>query len=31
MRHMGEGGRIIMMGSVNSDLVPFSGGSVYAR
>jgi 3-oxoacyl-[acyl-carrier protein] reductase len=30
VKHMGEGGRIIMMGSVNSDLVPFSGGSVYA-
>ena len=29
-RHMGEGGRIIMIGSVNSDLVPFVGGSVYA-
>lgn len=30
VRHMGEGGRIIMIGSVNSDLVPFPGGSVYA-
>ncbi len=29
-RHMGEGGRIIMIGSVNSDLVPFVGGSIYA-
>ena len=29
-RHMSEGGRIIMIGSVNSDLVPFIGGSVYA-
>ena len=29
-RHMGEGGRIVMMGRVNSDLVPFSGGSIYA-
>jgi len=29
-RHMSEGGRIIMIGSVNSDLVPFVGGSVYA-
>ena len=29
-RHMGEGGRIIMIGSVNSDLMPFAGGSVYA-
>jgi 3-oxoacyl-[acyl-carrier protein] reductase len=30
VRHMGEGGRIIMIGSVNSDSVPFSGASVYA-
>ena len=30
VRHMGEGGRIIMIGSINSDLVPFVGGSVYA-
>lgn len=30
VRHIGEGGRIIMIGSVNSDLVPFVGGSVYA-
>ncbi|MDZ8187416.1 MAG: 3-oxoacyl-ACP reductase family protein [Nostoc sp. ChiSLP02] len=30
IRHMGEGGRIINIGSVNSDLVPFTGGSVYA-
>lgn len=30
VRHMGEGGRIIMIGSVNSDLVPFPNGSVYA-
>jgi 3-oxoacyl-[acyl-carrier protein] reductase len=29
-RYLGEGGRIIMIGSVNSDLVPFVGGSVYA-
>jgi 3-oxoacyl-[acyl-carrier protein] reductase len=28
--HMSEGGRVIMIGSVNSDLVPFVGGSVYA-
>jgi 3-oxoacyl-[acyl-carrier protein] reductase len=27
---MSDGGRIIMIGSVNSDLVPFVGGSVYA-
>ncbi len=30
VRHMGEGGRIINIGSINSDLVPFAGGSVYA-
>ena len=30
VRHMTEGGRIVMIGSVNSDLVPFVGGSVYA-
>ena len=30
VRHIGEGGRIIMIGSINSDLVPFVGGSVYA-
>ncbi len=29
VRHMGEGGRIIMVGSVNSDLIPFAGASVY--
>lgn len=29
-RHMREGGRIINIGSVNSDRVPFAGGSVYA-
>ena len=28
VRHMGRGGRIINIGSVNSDLVPFTGGSV---
>jgi 3-oxoacyl-[acyl-carrier protein] reductase len=28
--HMGEGGRIITIGSVNGDRVPFAGGSVYA-
>lgn len=28
-RHMGEGGRIITIGSVNADRVPFVGGSVY--
>ena len=29
-RHMGEGGRIITMGSTNSERMPFAGGSVYA-
>ena len=29
-RHMGEGGRIIMIGSVNADRMPFVGGSLYA-
>lgn len=28
--HLTEGGRIIMIGSVNSDSMPFAGGSVYA-
>jgi 3-oxoacyl-[acyl-carrier protein] reductase len=30
VRHMGDGGRIIMIGSINSDLMPFATGSVYA-
>jgi 3-oxoacyl-[acyl-carrier protein] reductase len=29
-RHMGEGGRIINIGSVNADRMPFAGGAVYA-
>jgi 3-oxoacyl-[acyl-carrier protein] reductase len=29
-RHMGDGGRIITIGSVNADRMPFIGGSVYA-
>lgn len=29
-KHMGDGGRIITIGSVNADRVPFAGGSVYA-
>lgn len=29
-RHMTEGGRIITIGSVNADRMPFEGGSVYA-
>jgi 3-oxoacyl-[acyl-carrier protein] reductase len=29
-RHMKEGGRIITIGSVNADRMPFAGGAVYA-
>ena len=29
-RHMNDNGRIIMIGSVNADRMPFAGGSVYA-
>ncbi|HZO09527.1 MAG TPA: 3-oxoacyl-ACP reductase family protein [Myxococcota bacterium] len=29
-RHMGAGGRIITIGSVNADRMPFAGGGVYA-
>jgi 3-oxoacyl-[acyl-carrier protein] reductase len=29
-RHMGAGGRIITIGSVNADRMPFTGGGVYA-
>jgi 3-oxoacyl-[acyl-carrier protein] reductase len=29
-RHLRDGGRIINIGSVNSDTMPFAGGSVYA-
>jgi len=29
-RHMKEGGRVINIGSVNSDSMPFQGGAVYA-
>jgi len=29
-RHMGDGGRIINIGSVNGDHIPFAGGSLYA-
>jgi 3-oxoacyl-[acyl-carrier protein] reductase len=28
--HMGPGGRIITIGSVNADRMPFTGGAVYA-
>lgn len=30
LRHMPDGGRIITIGSVNSERMPFAGGSVYA-
>ncbi|WP_254721833.1 SDR family NAD(P)-dependent oxidoreductase [Kovacikia minuta] len=30
VRHMGEGGRVIMIGSINSDFTPLAGLSVYA-
>ncbi len=30
VRHMGSGGRIVMIGSINSDFMPFVGASVYA-
>ncbi len=29
-RHMAEGGRIINIGSINSDYIPFAGGSLYS-
>ncbi|MCL6687369.1 3-oxoacyl-ACP reductase FabG [Pseudomonas sp. R3.Fl] len=29
-RHMGEGGRIITVGSTNAERMPFAGGGVYA-
>ncbi len=29
-RHMGPGGRIITIGSVNGDRIPFEGGAIYA-
>ncbi|MEX6501798.1 3-oxoacyl-ACP reductase family protein [Pseudomonas zhanjiangensis] len=29
-RHMGDGGRIITIGSTNAERMPFAGGSVYA-
>src|SRR5262249_17476287 len=29
-RHMPDGGRIITIGSVNADRMPFAGGAVYA-
>lgn len=29
-KHMGEGGRIITIGSTNADRMPFAGGSAYA-
>ncbi len=30
VRYMGEGGRIITIGSTNADRMPFAGGAVYA-
>jgi len=30
VRHMRDGGRIILIGSCNSERVPFQGGSIYA-
>ena len=30
VRHMKEGGRIINIGSINSDFIPFATGSIYA-
>ena len=30
LRHMGEGGRIINIGSINSDYIPYAGASLYA-
>jgi 3-oxoacyl-[acyl-carrier protein] reductase len=30
LRHIGEGGRIINIGSINSEYVPFGGGALYA-
>ena len=30
VRHMGEGGRIINIGSTNAERMPFAGGGVYA-
>src|SRR5438874_1194398 len=29
-RHLRDGGRVIFIGSINSDCMPFAGGSVYA-
>lgn len=29
VRHMGKGGRIINIGSINSDYVPYAGGALY--
>ena len=30
VRHMGEGGRIVNIGSCNADRMPFAGGAAYA-
>lgn len=29
LKHMGEGGRIVNIGSINSEYVPYSGGALY--
>jgi len=29
LRHMGQGGRVINIGSINSDRTPFAGGALY--
>lgn len=31
VRHMGEGGHIINISSINSDHVPYGGGSLYVE
>ena len=31
VHHMGEGGRIIHIGSINSDHMPYGGGSLYVE
>jgi 3-oxoacyl-[acyl-carrier protein] reductase len=30
VKHMGKGGRIVMIGSCNAERIPFAGGAVYA-
>ena len=31
LRHMGDGGRIVNIGSINAERVPFAGGVLYVR